>query len=72
VGAKVLEFSSAGRVLAGHTLAGRVSLPPRSVSDGGWATWLRPSDGVRGRTGRSANLGRPGAFLTGVRGMAHR
>ena len=34
VGAKALECRSAGRVLAGHTLTGRVSAPPRSVSEG--------------------------------------
>jgi len=34
VGAKAPEFKSAGRVLAGHTLTGRVSAPPRSVSEG--------------------------------------
>jgi hypothetical protein len=72
VGEKALECRSAGRVLAGHTLTGRVSAAPRSVSEGSWGAWARPPDAVRARAGASANLGRPGVFLTGVRDMARR
>jgi hypothetical protein len=72
VGAKEREFRSAGRVLAGHRLAGRVSPPPGSLSEGAGRVDERPPDGARDLGGASENLGRPEVFLTGVRGMARR
>ena len=55
---KPAEFSSAGRVLAGHTLAGRVSALPRSVSADRAALRRRSAAGPRGA---SAERGGPAA-----------